>query len=171
MDGALTITKAPLTVTGDAASRAYGAANPTFTATLSGFVNGEVLATSGVSGLAACTSAATPTSPVSPPTVAITCTVGTLAATNYDFTPFVDGALTITEGAVDGDRRRREPGVWRCESELHGDAERVREWRSAGDEWGVGFGGVHERGDPDESGESADRGDHLHGGDVGGDQL
>ena len=113
VDGALTITKAPLTVTGDAASRAYGAANPTFTATLSGFVNGQNLATSGVSGLAACTSAATPTSPASPPTVAITCALGTLAATNYDFTPFVDGALTITKAhlTVTGDDTSRAYGA------------------------------------------------------------
>src|SRR5260370_40371738 len=38
---ALTITKAHLTATADPQSRAYGAANPTFTATLGGFQNGE----------------------------------------------------------------------------------------------------------------------------------
>src|SRR5205823_5714849 len=40
-----------------------------------------------------CSSAATTTTPVG--TASITCTVGTLAATNYDFTPFVAGTLTI----------------------------------------------------------------------------
>jgi hypothetical protein len=47
--------------------------------------------------MASCTSTATPTSPASPPTVAITCTQGTLAAGNYDFTTFVDGALSVTK--------------------------------------------------------------------------
>ena len=69
-------------MTADAASGVWRRESD-FTGTLSGFVNGEVLPTSGVSGTAACTSVATPTSPASPPTVAITCTVGTLAATNY----------------------------------------------------------------------------------------
>jgi hypothetical protein len=39
-----------LTVTADNASRAFGAANPTFTASYSGFKNGQTFATSGVSG-------------------------------------------------------------------------------------------------------------------------
>ena len=39
--GTLTITKATLTVTAGNASRAYGAANPTFTASATGAVNGD----------------------------------------------------------------------------------------------------------------------------------
>src|SRR2546426_10184903 len=39
VNGQLTITKAHLTVTADNQSRVYGAANPTLTYTLSGFVN------------------------------------------------------------------------------------------------------------------------------------
>ena len=39
--GPLTITKAALSVTADAKTKIYGAADPTFTATYSGFVNGE----------------------------------------------------------------------------------------------------------------------------------
>src|SRR5262249_7446852 len=46
----LTITKAHLTVTAGNASRAYGSANPAFTYSVGGFVNGETLATSGVTG-------------------------------------------------------------------------------------------------------------------------
>src|SRR5439155_4743149 len=91
--GLLTVTKAHLKVTGDDTSRVYGAANPTFTATLSGFKNGETLATSGVTGNATCTSPATGTSAVPGP-YAITCPQGTLAAGNYDFPPFVAGRLT-----------------------------------------------------------------------------
>ena len=46
----MTISKAALTVTADDQSRAYGAANPALTATITGFKNGEILATSGVTG-------------------------------------------------------------------------------------------------------------------------
>ena len=55
-----TVTKAPLTVTADDKSRLFGAANPPLTATLSGFVLGQTLATSGVTGSAACTTNAMP---------------------------------------------------------------------------------------------------------------
>ena len=100
VNGALTISKAPLTVTANNASREYGDANPAFTATLSGFKNGETLATSGVTGAASCTSAATASSGASPPTYPIVCTIGTLAAGDYSFGPFVNGALTITKAPL-----------------------------------------------------------------------
>jgi len=41
VDGSLAVTKAPLTVTADNANRAYGVADPAFTVTITGFVNGE----------------------------------------------------------------------------------------------------------------------------------
>ena len=41
VNGSLTITPAPLLVTADAKSKIYGDANPAFTATLAGFVNGD----------------------------------------------------------------------------------------------------------------------------------
>src|SRR5258708_27896453 len=88
--------KDQLTVTGDNQSRFYGDANPAFTATLSGFKNGETLATSGVTGSANCTTTATPTSAVPGP-YSINCTVGTLAAGNYDFTPFNPGQVTLNQ--------------------------------------------------------------------------
>jgi hypothetical protein len=88
------ITKAPLTVTADAKSRTYGDANPAFTASYSGFKNGETLVTSGVTGSPSLTVTATPSSPVSGSPYAITAGVGTLAATNYSFTP-VNGQLTL----------------------------------------------------------------------------
>src|SRR6185369_11992071 len=62
VDGALTVTKAPLTVTADNKSRAAGAVDPAFTAKLSGFVNGETAAV--VSGTATCTTTATLASPI-----------------------------------------------------------------------------------------------------------
>ena len=42
-NGTLTVTKAPLTVVGNNASRAYGSPNPTFTATVTGVRNGDNL--------------------------------------------------------------------------------------------------------------------------------
>jgi hypothetical protein len=88
-----TVTKAPLTVTADPQSRLFGQSNPPLTATLSGFVLGQNLATSGVTGQASCTTTATQFSPAG--TYPITCTVGSLSAANYSFGPFVDGTLTV----------------------------------------------------------------------------
>lgn len=89
----LTVNKATLTAAAEDKTRVYGAANPAFTAALSGFTNGEVLGTSGVTGSAACSSAANAATAVG--TAAITCTAGTLAAANYAFA-FTNGTLTIT---------------------------------------------------------------------------
>jgi hypothetical protein len=88
-----TVTKAPLTVTADNKSRTLGSPNPPLTATLSGFVGGETLATSGVTGSASCTTPATPFSAVG--TYPITCAAGTLNAVNYSFSTFVAGTLTV----------------------------------------------------------------------------
>lgn len=93
--GTLTINKATLTVTADNKSRTYGAANPTLTATITGFVNGEN--SSVVSGDAALSTTATNNSPAS--TYTITAAPGTLAATNYDFT-FVNGTLTVGKATL-----------------------------------------------------------------------
>ena len=86
-------TPATLTVTPNAASRFYGGAEPTFTATINGFQNGETLATSGVSGSPVLTPNNASTSPVG--AYSITASLGTLAAQNYNFT-FASGALDIT---------------------------------------------------------------------------
>ena len=88
----LTVNKATLKVTANNASRAFGAANPTFTDTITGFVNGDTLTV--VTGAASLTTTATTTSPVG--TYPITAALGTLAASNYSFT-FVNGTLTITQ--------------------------------------------------------------------------
>jgi hypothetical protein len=90
----ITVTKAPLTVTADDKSRLFGAANPPLTATLSGFVLGQTLATSGVTGTASCTTTARVYSAGGD--YPITCTVGTLTAVNYSFATFVPGTLTVT---------------------------------------------------------------------------
>jgi len=90
----LTVSKAPLTVTANNASRVYGVANPAFTASYSGFVNGDT--SSVVSGTPSLTTTATTTSAVGP--YPITAAAGTLAAANYTFT-YVSGTLTITAAA------------------------------------------------------------------------
>lgn len=97
VNGTLTINKAVLTVMANAASRTYGAANPSFTAGFTGFKNGQNLASSGVTGAASLTTTATPASPVGPYT--ISAAVGTLAATNYSFS-FVDGTLTVNKAVL-----------------------------------------------------------------------
>ena len=88
--GTLTVTRAPLTVTADAKTRTYGAANPTLTATITGFVNSETSAV--VSGNPALSTTATATSSVGGYT--ITAAAGTLTATNYSF-GFTNGTLTV----------------------------------------------------------------------------
>ena len=91
--GTVTVTPATATVTANNVTKAFGAAVPTLTATISGFVNGQTLATSGVTGSALCTTTAVTTSPGG--TYPITCSLGTLAAHNYTFA-FVGGTLTVT---------------------------------------------------------------------------
>ena len=93
----LTVNTALLTVTADDKSRQYGAANPAFTATVSGFVNGEGPATSGVTGSAAFMTSATASSAVGG--YAIVPALGTLAAVNYGFT-FANGTLTINKAPI-----------------------------------------------------------------------
>ena len=108
-----TITKAHLTVTANNQSRVYGAGDPAFDATISGFVNSETLGTSGVTGSASCSTTASASSSVAGSPYAITCTQGTLAAGNYDFTPFVAGQLTVTKAAltVTADNKSRAYGA------------------------------------------------------------
>jgi MBG domain (YGX type)/FG-GAP-like repeat len=86
------VDKAPLTVTANNASRAYFAANPTFTYAIAGFVNGDTASV--VSGTAGLTTAATTTS--APGTYSITFSSELLTATNYSFT-YVSGTLTVLE--------------------------------------------------------------------------
>jgi MBG domain (YGX type) len=80
-------------------SRTYGAANPTFTATITGVVNGETIAVvSGSPTFSGTGPSSTATTVVGD--YVITPAVGTLSATNYDFTSFVNGALHITQATL-----------------------------------------------------------------------
>ena len=94
-NGTLTVNKVLLTVTASSTNKIYGATNPTFTASYSGFVNGEN--GSAISGTPSLTTTATTNSPVGPYT--ITATNGTLSAANYNFT-FVNGTLTIGQATL-----------------------------------------------------------------------
>ncbi len=91
----LIVTKAILMVQAANATRAYGADDPIFSATYSGFVNGDTQSVlAGSPGLSA---AATITSPVG--TYPITAAAGTLAAANYSFT-YSNGTLTIIKATA-----------------------------------------------------------------------
>ena len=89
----LTVIPAPLTITVNNFTRPYGAANPTFTGTISGIVSGETI-------LVAYSSTATITSPVGNyPIIATLTPVGTTKLSNYTVinTP---GTLTITRISI-----------------------------------------------------------------------
>jgi Glycosyl hydrolases family 28/MBG domain (YGX type)/Bacterial Ig-like domain (group 3) len=86
----ITVNPAPLTVTANNATQAVGAANPTFTASFSGFVNGD---NSGVlNGSPAFSTTATPSSPAG--LYPIVVSQGALTDPNYTFS-FVNGTLSV----------------------------------------------------------------------------
>jgi hypothetical protein len=93
VDGTLSILPAALLVQADNKSRAYGQANPAFTATVSGFVNGENSIVLG--GALAFNTTAETNSPVGTYTIE----VSGLLSTNYSIT-FSNGTLTITPFAL-----------------------------------------------------------------------
>ena len=90
------VNKATLTVTANNASRAYGTANPVFTSTITGFMNGDTEA-SVVTGAPSLTTTATMASPAG--TYSITAALGSLATNNNYGFAFVDGTLTVTPSA------------------------------------------------------------------------
>jgi hypothetical protein len=87
-----TVAPVTLTVTAANASRIYGAANPAFTYTMTGFVNGDAQATATTGGPTLSTTA-TASSAVGP--YPITVSQNTLLAANYTFN-LVSGVLTVT---------------------------------------------------------------------------
>ena len=86
-NGTLTVTPAVLTVTANNATRGYGAANPVFTGTTTGLVNGDTVTTT-------FTSTAVTNSPVG--TYPIVPSVSGAALSNYTVNA-VNGTLTITQ--------------------------------------------------------------------------
>jgi predicted outer membrane repeat protein len=91
---AVTVNKAGLTVTAANASRAYGSANPVFTAAYSGFVNGDSAAA--LTGAPALSTTAEESSP--PGAYPVSAAAGNLASGNYSFT-FLPGTLTVGQAS------------------------------------------------------------------------
>jgi len=91
--GSLVVTKAPLTITADSKTKAYGAAVPSLTVSYSGFVNGDT--SSVLTG--APTASTSGTSASNAGTYPIT--VSGAAAANYNIT-YIGGILTITPVAL-----------------------------------------------------------------------
>ncbi len=92
----LTVTKAPLTVTVDSKTKAYGAAVPVLTGTASGLVNGDTIGTAITTTYA---TTVTATTPVGTYPGSITVTVGGTSAANYTITT-VPGNFTVTAVAT-----------------------------------------------------------------------
>ena len=90
--GTLTVNRAILTVTANDAAKSYGAANPAFTASYGGFVNGDT--SSALTGAPLLTTTATTAS--APGAYVITSAAGTLGSANYSFS-FMSGTLTVTQ--------------------------------------------------------------------------
>src|SRR5439155_4917476 len=89
----ITVYRAPLTITANNATKAYGAANPALTVSYSGFVNGD-------------TEASLTTAPTVTTTATTTSAVGTYpiivsdaVSENYMLT-YVNGALTISQATL-----------------------------------------------------------------------
>jgi 6-phosphogluconolactonase (cycloisomerase 2 family) len=92
-NGSLTVSPAPLTVTADNATRAFGAPNPTFTGTIVGIKNGDNIT-------ATYSTTATATSPVGTyPIVPAVSDNGTGKLSNYSVT-LVNGTLTVTSSIL-----------------------------------------------------------------------
>jgi hypothetical protein len=89
----IVITRAALTVRADSASKVYGQALPAFTATGTGFVNGDSMAS--LSGTLAFATPATATS--APGSYAVT--PSGVSSANYSIT-FAGGTLTVTKAAT-----------------------------------------------------------------------
>ncbi len=98
VDGSLVIDKAHLTVSANNSSKTYGGLNPALSTTLSGFVIGEDLGSSDVTGTGLASTSADQRTGAG--AAIINASVGSLAANNYDFTTFTNGTLTITKRPV-----------------------------------------------------------------------
>ncbi len=92
----ITISRALLSISADDKKRIYGQANPAFTYTVMGLVNGD--SASVLSGSPSFSTTATAASHVG--SYPITIDTGTLSAANYDITQFDSGTLTINQAAL-----------------------------------------------------------------------
>ncbi|HEX5220863.1 MAG TPA: MBG domain-containing protein [Verrucomicrobiae bacterium] len=104
------ITKAPLTVTADNKHRFVGQDNPPLTATYLGFVNGETLGTSGITGSPALSTTADANSPAG--YYPIVTANGSLSSVNYNllFANGVLGVIPSDASFFDDFSRTNDPG-------------------------------------------------------------
>ncbi|MDX6481457.1 MAG: hypothetical protein QOG85_1967, partial [Gaiellaceae bacterium] len=93
----LTVSKASLTVTPDPQSRTYGQAAPSYTFSVTGFVNGQNAGTASGYTAPSCTSDYTATTNVSASPRTISCSGG--SADNYSFS-YNTANLTVTKAAL-----------------------------------------------------------------------
>ena len=93
--GSVTVNAATLTITASSPSMTYGGSVPAITAGYSGFVNGDTAAS--LTSRPACTTTATSSSPVSPPTYPSSC--GGAVDPNYTI-GYVSGAVTVTKAPL-----------------------------------------------------------------------
>jgi len=94
--GTLTITKASVTVTPTSATAVYGAALPTFSYTMTGFVTGGDNAYSGTPNIVMSSASSKPNAG----SYTLTATVGTLSATNYSFKIGTTATLTVSKAVL-----------------------------------------------------------------------
>ncbi len=90
-----TVTQAPLTITASSASMTYGSAPPTITPAYSGFVNEDSV--SSLSTKPTCSTTATSSSPVSPPTYGSSCSGA--VDPNYSI-GYIIGTVTVDTAAL-----------------------------------------------------------------------
>ena len=98
-NGELAVTPATLTVTADDKTKVYGAANPAFTASYSGWVGLDSDSSNDLTGSPSLTTLADVNSDVIGSPYPITAAVGTLASTNYQFS-FENGELAVTPATL-----------------------------------------------------------------------
>jgi subtilase family serine protease len=96
--GSVTISPAPLTITASSPSMAYGSTPPAITPNYAGFVNSDN--SSNLTTQPTCSTTATNSSPVSPPTYPSSCTGA--ADSNYTI-GYVGGSVTVTAAPIDVD--------------------------------------------------------------------
>jgi hypothetical protein len=97
VSGSIIVNPAALTVRPNNLARTYGVTNPPLTVSYTGFIPGETLATSGVTGSPDVSTTAQTDS--SAGTYPITASLGTLAAENYTFL-FATGVLTVAKAPL-----------------------------------------------------------------------
>ena len=86
----VSVPKYPLTITADDKTMTLGGAPPSLTATITGFVDSETLATSDIEGAAECSVDSFSVGPHE-----ITCAIGTMESKKYEFATFVPGILSV----------------------------------------------------------------------------